>query len=768
MPHTPARITLRSSDSAIVARAATDAQGMFSLTAGASGRYTLAVSSPGYAGAALELELTDARRAVICPDIVLAPAETELRQVEIVARRRQTTHRLDGRVIEASGIVSAAGGTAADILAQTPSVQTDVNGEISFRGLSGFKVYIDGKPSSLTGTAALEQIPAGRVESMEIVTTPSARNEADGIAGIVNVNTKRQRLDGWSGTLNAAGSSAASRSFDFHSSLKRGGFGWTTSGEASRRHLKSDFEQHKLTAAAADTAASTDIAGTRESYVDLYSLRSGVELQRGQTLWTLAAEARYRVRNRGGALHYDDARTSGNETVNLAFDGRDFVNLHDMTYRGELGFDHRFDREGHKLAGSFLAFREADAMEYFYTDLFDADGRRTQGHRAWEYEYRFTAQGNLDYVLPFRNARGKFEAGYYFFTYTEDGDYKIDFFNPASGAFERRDDLYTSYLFRRDIHALYSMLSGERASFSYRLGLRGEFVHRLLESNREWAEHVSDKFDLFPSVHLAQEFGRAGALTFGYSRRITQPQLFYMEPYTVYVDYYTAQCGNPKILPEYTNSFELTYALDFGDHSASASAFHRTRRDKIERLRVAYRPGVTLDSMANVGNDYSSGLELAASFRPAKVWTFDLNGSIYRYAVKNSYQPNGESAKSLNRQFALNNNFDLPTNTRIRLESRYVGPSASTQGRTEDFFYFNLSLRQQLFDRRLSATLSLRDLLSTAKYVNTQSGAGVFSKTVIHPRSPLVTLAISYSFNNFKSQKRPDDASRDLFEGVNR
>ena len=646
-------------------------------------------------------------------------------------------------------------------------MRTDADGELSFRGLTGFKVHIDGKPSTLTGTAALEQIPAGRIESIEIITTPSARNEADGIAGIINVNTKRQAFDGWSGMFNVAGSSVASRSLDFLASFKRGGFGWRTSGEVSRRYLKSDFRQRKETETA-DTVTSTDISGKRESYVDLYSLRSGVELQREQTLWSLSAEARYRVRNRGGTLHYEDRYSSGDQTSYASFDGRDFVNLHDMTYRGDLGFDRRFNREGHKLSGSFFAFYEANAMEYFYTDLFDADGRRAQGHRAWEYEYRFTAQGNLDYILPFRNARGKFEAGYHFFTYTEDGDYNIDFYSPASGAFERRDDLYARYLFRRDIHALYSLVTGERSAFSYRLGLRGEFVHRLLESNREGAGHVTDKFDLFPSVHLARDFGKAGALTFGYSRRITQPQLFYMEPYVVYVDFYTAQCGNPKILPEYTNSMELTYSLDFGDHSASASAFHRTRRDKIERLRVPYRPGVTLDSMANVGNDYSTGAELVAAFRPGKVWTFDFNGSLYRYFVENVHRASGGNAKSLNWQFALNNNLELSKNTRVRLESYYVGPSASTQGRVEDFFYFNLSLRQQFFDRRLSATLNMRDLLSSAKYVNTQSGAGVFSKTTIHPRSPLVTLALSYSFNNFKSQKRAEGVSHDLFEGVNR
>ncbi|KAA6305156.1 hypothetical protein EZS27_043193, partial [termite gut metagenome] len=188
------------------------------------------------------------------------------------------------------------------------------------------------------------------------------------------------------------------------------------------------------------------------------------------------------------------------------------------------------------------------------TDLWDMSGNQVQGHRAWEYEYRFIAQANADYVYPFADTDGKFESGYQLYTYTEDGDYKIDMYNPAMKTFARHDDLYNKYVFRRDTHALYAMLSNTHSRFSYQLGLRGEYAYWRLGNNWEWARHTRHKFDLFPSAHLAFALENDAQIRLSYSRRITQPEVFYMEPYVVYVDYYTAQCGNPFILPEYTNS----------------------------------------------------------------------------------------------------------------------------------------------------------------------------------------------------------------------
>ncbi|MDR2627901.1 MAG: TonB-dependent receptor plug domain-containing protein, partial [Dysgonamonadaceae bacterium] len=228
-----------------------------------------------------------------------------LPEIAIVARRRQTVYKIDRKVIESSEYISASGGTAIDILEQTPSVRVDANGELTFRGSSGFKVYIDGKPATVDGSAALEQIPAGQIESIEIISTPSAKNEADGVAGIINVNTKKQTTGGWSGMINVMGNTVESRSIDFLTFYKNDKIRWQTSGEASRRYLVSDFDQLKHINVD-DTLTTTHAVGERKSFVDLYALRSEVDLYRDKTTWSAALESRYRVRNRGGRLHYED------------------------------------------------------------------------------------------------------------------------------------------------------------------------------------------------------------------------------------------------------------------------------------------------------------------------------------------------------------------------------------------------------------------------------------------------------------------------------
>ncbi len=754
-------------DSVLASYATTVAGGSFTVEQDKPGNYYLVIGSLGYEKKELSLSpLAQSLRKIALGDIQLKPSQLELAEVAVVGRKRQVVYKLDKRVIETSGFISAVGGTAVDILAQTPSIGIDAEGEVTFRGSTGFKVYIDGKPSSLGGTIALEQIPAGQIENVEIITTPSARNDADGAVGIININTKKQHIEGWSGMVNLMGSTALSRNVDFLIALRQKDIQWQLSGEASRRYLNSDFDQLK-TVTTPELITTDHSIGNRERHTDMYFLRSGLDWYNGNTTWTAALEGGYRDRWRGGALHYEDTYQVPGEAITTAsYNGDDYVNLYEWHVRGDAGFDHRFAKPGHKLTGAVYALYEGNAMEYFETNLYNMSGKREQGHKAWEYEYRFTAQANIDYILPLHEPEDKLEAGYQYFSYTEDGDYKIDMYDREAGDFVRRDDLYNKYLFRRDVHAVYAMLSNTWSQLSYQLGLRGEYTYRHLGNNEEWAQHTWHTFGLFPSVHLALPLS-GGRTTLAYSRRITQPQLFYMEPYVVYVDYYTAQRGNPFILPEYTNSVEWGYDKSIGSNIYRGGLFFRARQDKIERVRIPYDTGITLDSMANVGNDYALGAELATTLQLRKWWNLDANGSFYHYLIKNEYKVNGKDEKSWNWQLAVNNNFDPAKNMRIRLEARYVGPSVSTQGRVDDYFYMNLTVRQQLLNRKLTASLLVHDLLGTAKYTNTLSNLNVESFTRINPQAPVVTLTLSYTFNNFKSQKK-EESTQDLFEGINR
>ncbi|MDR0737781.1 MAG: outer membrane beta-barrel family protein, partial [Prevotellaceae bacterium] len=235
----------------------------------------------------------------------------------------------------------------------------------------------------------------------------------------------------------------------------------------------------------------------------------------------------------------------------------------------------------------------------------------------------------------------------------------------------------------------------------------------------------------------------------------------------VYVDYNTAQRGNPHVDPEYTNSVELGYNLSFSHNTFSATLFHRARKDKIERLRVPYHTSVTLDSIANVGNDYATGIDLSATSQLKRFWNLDANTSFYYYRIDNQFKIDNDE-ESWNWQLAVNNNFDVAKDTRMRLEAYYVGPMVSTQGRVDGFFYLNFTVSQQLMKRSLTASLMVRDVLSTAEYIHKRAGEGMESLSKIYPRSPLFTVSLSYTFNNFKRQQQAERANHDMFEGTNR
>ena len=748
----------------------TNISGGFNIPCKEAGDYFISVSYMGYKKHDTNaFKLSAERKSVTLPDIIFEEDEQMLSEVVVTGRRQNIVYKLDRQVVEAASFLSAAGGTAVDVLAQTPSIRVDAEGEVSFRGSSGFRVYIDGKPSTLEGTAALEQISVGQIENIEIITTPSARNDADGAVGIININTKKAKIEGWSGMVNLMGSSVWSRNVDFLLANRKKNFLWQLSGEASKVFVHSDYDQLK-TITTDDIITVDHSTGDRKRHTAYYYLRSSFEWYKENTTWSAAVMGGYQDRWRGGNLHYEDTYesiTTGEKTYG-SFKGKDFVNLYEYHFRGDVGVEHNFSgRKGHKLSASAYVLYEDDAMEFFKTDLWDMNGKQVQGHRAWEYEYRLEGQVNVDHIYPFANETGKFETGYQMFTYTEDGDYNIDMFDAEQNKFVDRKDLYNKYLFRRDIHGLYAMLSDTYSRFGYQLGLRGEYTYWKLGNNFDWARHNRHTFDLFPSVHLSYSLTDNSSLRAAYTRRRTQPQLFYMEPYIVYVDFYTAQRGNPFINPEYTNSMEIGYNLNFSNsNSVSAALFHRGRRDKIERIRIPYEASVTIDSVANVGNDYSTGMDLATTLQLKKFWLVDANTSFYHYRIRNHFEVNNNET-SWNWQFALNNNLDIAKDTRMRLEAYYVGPMVSTQGRVDGFFYVNLALRQQLFKRKVIASLVARDVFSTARYIQTRSATGLESLSKIYPRSPLVTLSLSYTFNNFKSQKK-ESVSHDMFEGTNR
>lgn len=743
-----------------------DKSGIFGFTDVSDGNYTLMVRLVGYdIYASQPLQIT-AQARINLGEVRLKPLETGLAEVEVVAEKRQLVYKLDKKVVEASSNMMGSGGSAVDILENTPSIRVDAEGEVTFRGSSGFLVYIDGKPSIFTGTQALEQVPAGQIENIEIITTPSAKHDTEGDVGIINIITKKHFLKGLSGMVNLSGSTWLTRRGDFLLNQQNNRSHWFIGGQWSDKLTRSHSEKQSTTLYGADSF-SWDADGSSVGNRFNHSLKAGWGLDLDKTDLEITVEGGHGGRTHDEDMDYRETQlVSGQSPVSAQYKNRnEFENSEDFG-QGTIQLGHRFNEEGHQLEASFYYKYGGNSLEYSLNELNDMQGNRQDGMCYYESEYRKTLRGNLDYTLPLFG-KAKLEAGYQYSSYLEDGEYEMAWWNPSTGQLEKQPEAYNTFYFREALNSVYAILSGSWKQMEAQVGLRGEHTYTRLTSSIPDASRTNKRFEVFPSVHVGYNLPHEQRLQVAYSYRTTRPQLWFMEPYITYNDFYSAVIGNPDIRPEYINSFEMNYRKAFGENQVSATLFHRSRKDKIERLRVPYTEGVTLDSMANVGRDYSTGLELSVSLHPVRWWNTTVNGNVYHYLVKNELSAGGKKESSTNYDILWNNLFTLGKFTRLQLDGSFVGPSVTTQGRTDSYWYANVAVRHQLFDRRLTATLAFKDIFRSAYYVNDIQTSDLRLLTKIRPRYPQILLTISYTFNSFKSKASQEKEDRnELFEGA--
>ncbi len=760
-------LLFKSGDSKLFRQTLPDENGRFSFSSVEAGTYSLVVRLIGYDIFTVNsLEIKD-NTCINLGDVKLRPLEIGLAEVEIVADKRLLVYKLDKKIVEASSNIMGTGGSAVDVLENTPSVRVDANGEITFRGSSGFLVYVDGKPSVFSGTQALEQVPAAQIENIEIITTPSAKHDTEGEVGIINIITKKRFLEGLSGMVNLSINTWLTRRGDFLLNQQNNKSRWFVGGQWSDKLSRSNHELLQSNTSIENEVFSLDASGPQKGNRFNYSLKGGWSINLPKTSFEVSVEGGHGGRTHNGDMLYKETHIVNGQNVSSAVynNNNDFENSEDFG-QGNLALTHRFNDDGHNISVSFYYKYGGNSLEYSYNELLDMQGNRQDGMCYYEAEYRKTMRANADYALPLSD-KAKLEAGYQYYSYLEDGDYDMEWWNPSSEVFEKQPGAYNTFYFREEIHSIYAILSGTFNKLDAQIGLRGEHTHTQLLSSIANASRINKRFEVFPSLHLGYSLPREQKLLLSYSYRTTRPQLWFMEPYITYNDFYSAVIGNPDIRPEYIHSFEMNYSKSFGENSVSATLFHRFRKDKIERLRVPFEEAVSLDSMANVGRDYSTGLELVINLHPTRWWNTTLNGNVYHYKVVNELSAGGKHESSINYDIMWNNLFTLGKYTRLQLDGSFVGPSVTTQGRSDSYWYANLAIRQQLFNRKLTATLAFRDIFRSACYINDINTPDLKIYTKIRPKYPQIMLTLSYTFNSFKAKSTQEKEDRnELFEGI--
>lgn len=739
-------------------------EGSFTIDRVREGEFVVTVMLVGYQPFVSEPIAFGAGKSTDLGTISLSMNETGLEEVVVTGERSKIVYKLDRQRISGSSSLAASGGTAVDVLKLTPSVRVDAEGGVSFRGSSGFLVYVDGKQSALEGAQALDQIPAANIEDIEIITTPSARYKTDGDVGIINIITKRHDQQGVSGSVNVSGSTIGAWNTDVLLSYKKGASRWYVGVAGSEKRGKSDFDQTKTTIVD-DYVTTSKADGIRESNNASYIGRVGWELGKNGHSLLVELQGGMTKTGRGGEMLYDEHRMKGDVVLNdNLYNSKDGISNEKQLAQIATDYVWKINERGDKFAITGRLRYDWYALEYTESNMFDMSGERYEGTRGYESEHHWDFDGTMSYQLNYREG-GKAEVGYQYTSYSEHGDYNIKYWDRAQHDYVWQDDLHAPFFYRRQIHSAYLMLNDKFGPLSVEAGVRADHTIDQMDIEIEGMSRYIKRMELFPSAHLMYEAPGKNFISAGYSYRTNRPGIWQLEPYITYEDYYTKMTGNPDIKPEYIHSAEVGYRKTIAEENTiSVTGYYRHRKGVRERVRVAYEPGVTLDSLINAGNDRTWGVEMSAQVKAARWWSMNVNASLFDYKFDADYEGCTDS-KNTGYTVSMINNFTLGRTSRLQFDANVVGPTVLTQGREDAYCYFDLAFRQQLFKNKISASIVAHDVFRTARYNNYRISPTLNSTTHVRPRYPNIVLSISYVFNSKHKEHTGAVSKGAVFEG---
>jgi outer membrane receptor protein involved in Fe transport len=746
-----------SADSSLAGGSIADENGQFAVTGLRPGNYYVDFKFIGYEHTKKEnVTIGDGLLDLDLGTIELFLAAENLGEINVLAQEHPIMYQIDKKVIDSSQFPTSANGTAADVLANTPSVVVDVEGNVTLRGSSDFTVMIDGRPTPFDPADALDQIPASTIRNIEIITNPSAKYDPDGNGGIININTKKSKLVGISGILNATADSYGFLTGDFLMNYKLEKFNIFLSGNKSNRYSEGEYESFSESYDS-DTITTVSVGESNKGR-ESWSLKSGFDFfMNDKNTLSFNVSLDGRSRTNGGIYDSHEYSTSGYDLISLTESSSDGSR---KNVAFSLDYKKTFEKEGQEFT-AYAYYETGTSSERSPYEQYDENSDLIEGQKSWEDGDGTEFRLNADYVYPI-NDKTKFEMGYQaridrdyewndVHWYTVDDDYEP---TPTS-------EYYSDTHFDRDIHSFYGIFNNAGTIMGYQLGLRTEYTNRVLDFSGSTQEYKINRWDLFPTAHFSFQLPLEQQLTVSYARRISRPRGYYLEPFITYVDAYNIRSGNPDIQPEYINSYEMGYQKQVGEGYLSMELYHRKTDQKIEKITSVYDENIMLQSVVNIGEDYSTGLEVMLNMRPTKWWMINLMGNVYDYRIEGEIDDESIDQQSSNWNSRFSNTFTLSKTTKLQFDGMYNSATTSAQGERDGFLFTNMALRQDFFDNKLNVTFSVRDVLNTAKFGFESSGDDFYSSRNYDMKSPVFSLTMSYKINNYRQKRGSNGESNE-------
>lgn len=747
-----------------VGGALTNETGVFNISNINNGTYELRISFVGYEPYFSELKVNNME--ITLGNILLKENTKELKEVQVIGQGTQMRFDIDKKVFSVDQNIAAAGGSATDVLENIPAIEVDNDGNVSLRNNESVEIWINGKPSGLTAdnrAQILQQMPAENLESIEVMTNPSAKFNPEGTAGIINLVMKKNRKAGYYGSLSAG------------TMIERGKPGYNLG--ASINYNVGRFDMY-----ANIGYRSMNSQGT--GFTDRLNYNNGDTtqlLQNSKNGFTMGgtffrAGVDYHIDNKNtigiGGMGHMGTPTMDTETSYLLkhratnTDLRDYyrINKGSHEHKGSnFNIYHKidFDKNGSNLMTNFIYSQHTNLsmQRYQQEDKLIPSNRQDRDQIADENSSGFEAKSDFTWKFTDNN---RLELGWssrWNERLSEATAFDFLLNSPINAYYNKFD-------YDEQIHALYGTYGTRINNFSAQAGLRGEYF--LSHSTTTPAPSPDSKqpienkyFQLFPSVYLAYSLPKNQEIQLNYTRRIDRPRGRMINSFRDYSDSTNISYGNPALRPEITSAFELNYIKTWDNHTLSSSLFYRFNDDDIERVSLV-RNGQMESTYMNLTKEHDFGMELISRNKLFRILNLTstlnmyynrLKGSTYQDPFRDDVKFELPELESFSWDARVMANMMFSPTFSGQVTGNYRSSELLAQGERYARYSVDAGLRKTFFDRKLSLNLNVRDIFNTRGFKGTTWGEGFYQYSENQRRGRMFGLTLTYNFGNMRPKK---------------
>ncbi|MEM1128106.1 MAG: TonB-dependent receptor [Bacteroidota bacterium] len=699
-------------DSTLVTGGITNAEGQFNIEGLLPGRYWAHISFLGYASQDLEDIALNPRGGSMTADlgaVRLVVDAAALDEVEVTAERELLQIGIDRTVYNTKDQPAFAGGNASEVLQNIPSIEVDIDGNVSLRGNQNVAIQINGRPVQMNGemlAGFLQSLPADAVERVEVIPNPSARYEPDGMSGIINIVLAQDAEIGISGGITAGFGTLGDYNASGNIGIGKGplnarvNYGFRNNARPIDGAL---FRENRFRDPL--TFLEQDDDGDRGGFSHVLGTDIDYRLTKSSTL---SFSGLVSLRNGDNASRELFTELDAGRDVTRSYIRSNDDDGEDLRMDYTLAFKRTITPREHELnvEARWESEWEDDFGTFLQEDLAGTSRLVTANEQESEDEQTHEGSFQVDYFRPLLG--GKFETGYRGSLRRLDNNFFAAELNLDSQVLDPRTDLNNDFIYDEQVHAVYGIMNREFGKLGIQAGVRLEQALTDFDLRTTNETFDNDYFSVFPSAFLTYSLSETRSLRASYSKRINRPRTRQLNPFVSISDPLNLRVGNPRLLPEYVHSIEASFVQFTRSASLTLTPYYRYTTDVIERIQTIDDVGVTTLTFENFSSNDSYGAEVIGSYRRGQRFSSFVNFNAYRVVTNADNVDGNLSNNAIGWSARINGSFTLRDGLALQAFYFYRAPLDIGQGRIDAFQFANLSIRQQFAMPGGQGSLSLR------------------------------------------------------------